>query len=370
MSTIGDSGAPSQHTINYDDLLSTTLFGYRKTMIDNIFKDSAFLYYLRMTDAVQKQNGGERVAQPLMYGDNETVKTYGGYETLDTTPQDGMTTAFYEWAEIAGTISISRKEERQNSGEARILNLLKSKIKQAEMTMREKLNTDLVRGTVSGGTFVPETSSGGNLGLLPLGYFMRKDNTTDPTTGGNVGNIAGSSNSWWRHNTAVMDSASKDTGNAFALNVSTYAGWKAALRRMYNYCSRGSGGSPDLCIMDQVSFETYENALDTQVRYMNTKMGDMGFDTLKLRGATVIWDEVVPDLDNGTAAITDGTAYFLNTKFYNLVIDSETDIVTTPFIEPENQTAKTAKVLFMGQATCSNMRKLGVNYAVSQSIVS
>jgi hypothetical protein len=370
MSTIGDSGAPSQHTINYDDLLSTTLFGYRKTMIDNIFKDSAFLYYLRMTDAVQKQNGGERVAQPLMYGDNETVKTYGGYETLDTTPQDGMTTAFYEWAEIAGTISISRKEERQNSGEARILNLLKSKIKQAEMTMREKLNTDLVRGTVSGGTFVPETSSGGNLGLLPLGYFMRKDNTTDPTTGGNVGNIAGSSNSWWRHNTAVMDSASKDTGNAFALNVSTYAGWKAALRRMYNYCSRGSGGSPDLCIMDQVSFETYENALDQQVRYMNTKMGDMGFDTLKLRGATVIWDEVVPDLDNGTAAITDGTAYFLNTKFYNLVIDSETDIVTTPFIEPENQTAKTAKVLFMGQATCSNMRKLGVNYAVSQSIVS
>ncbi len=370
MSTIGDSSAPSQHTINYDDLLTTTLFGYRKKMIDNIFRDSAFLAYLRMTNAIEKQDGGERVAMPLMYGDNDTVKTYGGYETLDTTPQDGMTTAFYEWAEIAGTISISRKEERQNSGEARILNLLKSKVKQAEMTMREKLNTDLVRGTVSGATFVPETSSGGNLGLLPLGYFMRKLNATDPTTGGNVGNISGSSNSWWRHNTAVMDSASVDTGNAFALNVSTYAGWKAALRRMYNYCSRGSGGSPDLCVMDQVSFETYENALDTQVRYMNTKMGDMGFDTLKLRGATVIWDEVVPDLDNGTAAITDGTAFFINTNFYKLIIDSETDIVTTPFIEPENQTAKTAKVLFMGQAALSNMRKFGVCYAVSQSIVS
>ncbi|NIS17887.1 MAG: phage major capsid protein, partial [candidate division Zixibacteria bacterium] len=60
---------------------------------------------------------------PLMYGDNSTVKTHGGYSTLDTTPQDGMTTAFYEWAEVAGTISISRKEQRQNSGEGKLINL-------------------------------------------------------------------------------------------------------------------------------------------------------------------------------------------------------------------------------------------------------
>jgi hypothetical protein len=51
------------------------------------------------------------------------------------------------------------------------------------------------------------------------------------------------------------------------------------------------------------------------------------------------------------------------------MIDSETDIVTTPFVEPENQTAKTAKILFMGQAYCSNLRKLGVLGGISQSIV-
>jgi hypothetical protein len=95
----------------------------------------------------------------------------------------------------------------------------------------------------------------------------------------------------------------------------------------------------------------------------------MGFDNIKLRGATCIWDEVVPDIDNGTTAITDGTAFFLNTNFYKLIIDSETDVVTTPFVEPENQTAKTAKILFMGNATCSNLRKQGVLYATSQSIV-
>ena len=367
MATVGDTSAPTTNTVYYDALLSTTLNAYAggKTMFDNIFKDSAFLAALRLTNAVIKQNGGERIALPLMYGSNATVKSYANYDTLDTTPQEGFTTAFYEWKEIGGTISISRKEERQNSGEGRIIALLESKIKQAEMTMRETLNTQLILGTVSGATFIP-----GNAGkdLYPLGYFLRKDNTTDPTTGGDVGNIAGDTYTWWRHQTAAMDNASADTGNAFSINASTYAGMKAGLRRMYNFCSRGSGGSPNLVLMDQVTFETYENALDTQVRYTNTAMADMGFESIKLRGATAIWDELVPDIDSGTAAITKGTAFFLNTNFYHLVIDSETDIVTTPFVEPENQTAKTAKILFMGNAGVSNMRKHGVAYATTQTI--
>ena len=370
MTTRGDSSAPSNDTIYYDALLTTTLMAYRRQLVDNIFKDSAFLAKLRMTDAVRKQNGGDRISVPLLYEGNSTIKTHGGYSTLDTTPQDGMTSARYEWAEVAGTISISRKEQRQNSGEGQLINLLQSKIKQAQMQMREKLNSDLILGTVSGGTFVQDTAEDGSYGLNPLGYFLRKEKATDPTTN-DVGDIAGDTYSWWRHRTGVLGSNAASVSNEdFAINVSTYAGFKVALRRMYNYCSRGSGGSPNLCVADQVSFETYENALDTSVRYMDTKMADMGFDTIKLRGATMIWDEVVPDIYTGTAAITLGTVFFLNTNFYELFIDSETDIVTTPFVEPENQTAKTAKILFMGNACVSNMRKHGVCMDISQSITS
>jgi hypothetical protein len=370
MTTVGATNAPSTNTVYYDALLSTTLSAYRKTLVDNIFKDSAFLAKMRMEGGVKKQDGGERIQTPLLYGSNDTVKTHGGYDVIATTPQDGITTSFAEWAEVAGTITISRKEERQNSGEGRLLNLLESKTKQAEMSMREKLNGDLVRGAVSSATFVPDTSFGGSLGLLPLGYFLRKLNATAPTTGGNVGNISSATNAWWRHKTAVLDSASPDTGNSFAQAVTTYAGLKAALYRMYNHCSRGSGGFPDIVVCDQVTFETYNNALDQQVRYADTKMATMGFDTIKLRGATMLWDEVTPDIDNGTAAITSGTAFFLNTDFYNLIVDSQTDVITTPFVEPENQTAKTAKILFMGNASVSNLRKLGVCYAISQTIVS
>jgi hypothetical protein len=206
--------------------------------------------------------------------------------------------------------------------------------------------------------------------LLPLGYFLRKLNRTDPTTGGNVGNIAGATYSWWRHRTADIGANGSQTGNDFAVNATTYAILKIVLYRMYNYCSRGTGGSPDLVVMDQVAFETYHNSMIGQINYTNQKMADMGFDNIKLRGATCIWDEKVPDIYSGTTSLTYGTAFFINTSFYNLIIDSETDIVTTPFVEPENQTAKTAKILFMGNAAVSNMRKHGVCYDITLSITS
>ena len=83
MATIGDTASPSTNTVYYDALLSTTLAAYRKTMYDNIFKERALLAYLRQSDAVIKQDGGERVAAPLLYGDNDTVKTHGGYDVID-----------------------------------------------------------------------------------------------------------------------------------------------------------------------------------------------------------------------------------------------------------------------------------------------
>lgn len=374
MATIGDTGAPSTNTVYLDSLLTTTMDAYvgSGSLFDNIFKDSAFLAALRDMGGVDFQNGGERIRAPLMYGKNTTVKSYSGYETLDTTPQDGMTTAFYEWREVAGTISISRKEERQNSGEAAMLDLLKSKVSQAESSIREKVNRMLLEGTVSGATFVPGNSA---KDLNPLGWFLRKDSTANPTAGGNVGNISAVTESWWRPQTAVADSGTLDTGNAFALSVTTYKGLVVFLKRLYNYCSRGTGGAPNLFVADQKTYETYENALDDKVRYGSTKLADMGFDNIKLRGATMVWDECVPGLDTGelaedNSATYTGTVFALNTRMYRLIIDSQTDFVSTPFIEPENQTARTAKILFMGNSVCGNLRKLGVGYAISQSIVS
>jgi hypothetical protein len=141
---------------------------------------------------------------------------------------------------------------------------------------------------------------------------------------------------------------------------------------MYNYCSRGAGGdAPNIVICNQETYETYENSLDQLKRYyQDDDLVSMGFDNIKLKGATMIWDELVPDIYTGTAALTKGSAFFLNTNYYKLVIDKETDFITTPFLENQEQTARAAKCLFMGQATVNNLRKLGVCYNISLSITS
>lgn len=376
MATIG-STAPSQNTVNLDSLLTTTLDAYRPVLADNIYRANAFLAAMKKYGGIEYQNGGERIRCPLMYEENDTVKSYKGYEQLDVVPQDGMTTAFYEWSELAATITISRREERQNSGEAAILDLLKSKIQQAEMSLKSAVNRQLVAGTANTNTFVP---GNGGKDLLPIGYFFRKLNATDPigdiTT---VGNISAASYAWWRHVTAVLDSATKDTGNSFALSVSTWAGVALALRRLRNFCTRGADESaPNLFLVDQGTYEAYEQNLDSKVRYYDTNMADMGFESLKLLGSTMIWDERVPNMDEGIAAEDSaystnnkqGTAFAINTRYTKLYVDKQTEFITTPFIEPENQTARTAKVLFMGQMTCNNLRKNGVAYGLSGSIVS
>lgn len=369
MATIGAT-APSQNTINYDALLSSTLMAYRPTLVDNIFKYNALLAALKKYDGIRYQNGGERVQELLMYELNDTFKSYRGYEQITVKPQDGITSAFYDWSEIAGSITISRREERQNSGEARILNLLEQKIKQAEMSIKAQINNQIVAGTINTATFVP---GNGSKDLFPLGYFLPKANASDPLAGGNVGNISRVSYDWWRPRTAVLDSGTKDTGNSYAMAVTTYAGLKAALYRMYNFVSQGADGSgANIVLSDQITYETYENSLDQQKRYADESLATMGFDSIKLKGASMIWDELVPSIDTGEAAgaaTFTGSAFFLNTQFFKLVIDEQTDFITTPFIEPENQTAKTAKVLFMGQTSVNNPRKLGVCYGISQGIV-
>jgi hypothetical protein len=366
MTTIG-STAPGSLTINYDALLSTTLMAYRPTLIDNIFKSSAFLAALRKADGIDYQDGGERIQIPLMYEENDTVKSYSGYEPLVVKPQDGITSAFFPWSEIGGTISISRLEERKNSGEKALLKLLEKKTMQSEMSMKSQVNKQLLQGTVSATTFVPGNSA---KDLLPLGYFLRYAPLTDPVVGGNVGEISAASYNWWAPKIANFASDTAATGNAFGLAVTTWKGLVVGMKRMWNHCSRGADGSgPNLIVGTQNTYEAYESALDQNVRYLDTELADMGFDNIKLKGATFIWDELVPDLFTGTVALTVGSAFFLNTKFYKLVIDSQTDFVTTPFIEPENQTAKTAKVLFMGQATVSNARKNGMVCRIDETLV-
>lgn len=336
-------------SLNYNSILTTTLFNVRGILYDNIFKQNVFFNWLHQRGRKRMVNGGERIQIGLQAGTNSTVGSYSGYEVLDTTPQDNLTSCFYSWKQIAGSIAINRLEERQNSGEAQILSLMQQKVSELQMSMSDEVNRQLL-GAFSAGN--------GGKDLTPLPLIIA--DLPSSGAGATVGSISGATNSWWRNETT--DSS-----------ATTTKAYKDELRKMWNDCSKGPGGGPDVVLLDQLSYEHYESALDDHTRHTNTAMADLGFDNLRLKGATCFWDERVPDSENQVVSEADGgaptagTAYFANSRFLELVVDTQTDFITTPFVRPENQDARVAQVLFYGELTCSNRRKHGVLASITTS---
>lgn len=299
-----------------DAILTTTLANYRKTLIDNIFNDFVLLWWLLQKGRVRFVDGGASIVEHLLYQESSAGKWYSGYEVLDTTPQEGFTMAEFQWRQCAYSVTISRREERQNSGKEAMINLLKSKVFQAEQSIRTDISEALF------------ASSRADKAINTLAELI--------DSAGTIGGIARASNSWWE----AIETAS---GSFAAQGITD-------LRTLYNTVSTSGGKDhPELFMTTQSIYEYYENSLMPQVRYQSMKMADAGFESLRFKGADISYD------DNATS----GVIYAMNSKYLNFVVDKQTNFVTTPFVRPNNQDARTSQILFMGNMTLNNSRKVG-----------
>jgi hypothetical protein len=127
-----------------------------------------------------------------------------------------------------------------------------------------------------------------------------------------------------------------------------------------NEVGKGVGGQNDVILMDQLSYELLNVAYYQKFQTQATEVGDYPFPVLKFQGTLVSWHEYMPDVESNNLGTTWGTAYFLNSKFMRIRPESETDFVQTEMQQPINQDAKYKHVLWMGNATVNNRRKLGV----------
>ncbi len=357
---------PSTLTDNYDALLTTTARAMQPRIHDNITRSNKVVAWLTEHGKMRKQDGGERVKVPLMHALNSTADIYSGYGNLDTTPQDGITSAFFDWSQMAVSVSISRKEERQNSGSSKLLSLLETKTTQAEVSAKELLNNCLVAGRITAsatdGRFLPRIGrlDSGATGPLPLAALI--DGTAARSVA--IGNINGATYTFWQNK--VNTSA-----------ATTWRGFFGECVTLYNDCSKGAGGSPDLIIDDQRTWEQYWNGLSNQERYVVTDQRTIdilgGSDLLKFRGAVRVWDEVVPDVETNAEIVdaigtfTTGTSFYLNSNAMEWIVDSQTDWITTPFVHPVGQDARVSEMLWMGAMGINNRRKLGVMKSIQRA---
>lgn len=301
--------------VNVGLLLSTTLKNYRKKLVDNIHKSSAIFYYLKENGGFKTESGGERIVQPLMYGKNTTASSYSGYEQLDTTPQEGIDSAEYNWKQYSVSITISGEEERKNGGSSKIIDILEARTKQAEMSLTEQLTT----GIFSDGT------GNGSKDLTGLKAMV--------SDSGTYGGINSSTYTWWQ---ASIDS------DAEALSI-------ADMRTQYNNASIGGRDTPNLLVTTQTLYEKYEALLTTTYQTMaagTKKLADAGFQVLEFKGKPIVWDELCPT----------GHVFYLNTNHMKMVVHSKANFDVTDFVKPENQDARVAQILFMGNFTCDRRK--------------
>jgi uncharacterized protein YodC (DUF2158 family) len=303
---------------NVDELLTTSLVNMIPGIRDNIFKSNPVFKWLYegKGGGKMRKKGGAALSHAEMYAKNTTAMAYQRYDLLDTTPQDGLTRDQWAWAQYAATVTIDGFTERvANAGDSKLEDLLEAKKMQAEESLSLLLEQDMFALTAV------------SKHIEPL--------TTIVATSGQVGGINGTTNTWWQACAAT-------TSGSFA------AQGRSDLTNAWNLVSvQNPVGGPEMIVSDQNSFQYYESSLVSQERFTNNKLVDIGIENLEFKATPWTW----------SPQATSGVIYLLHSKGLEFVVNSDTDFMTTPFVTPTNQDARTAKILLACALMSGNRRK-------------
>jgi hypothetical protein len=356
--------AQTSETRTYGSLLSTTLENWARGAEDQVTSSMFFYFALKRSGSWQSVSGGlgERVKYSLVT-DNNVTDSYNNYDIIPVVPMDGMTSAFYDWAQAATTITISGLEKRQNDGEYQQIDLLETKTSQANNSIREFFLKALLQGNgINSATAITTKYTSplnGSTFFTPLPLLVGQT-----PTAGTVG--------------AIACNTTNDSGVQFWANQkraatdTNFASFLQDLRRLRNDCGKGIGGFPDMHLVDQATQELYESAMASQNRYVDYKRADIPFDNVTFHGSPVVWEEYMPNWSGVTTvqSATQGTWLMLNSKYVQVKYDSQTNFRVTSFQEPENQDSESCKILWYGTLGTNQRRKLGVLSDITTTLTS
>lgn len=287
-----------------------------KEIQDAVFSRLTLFDFLGKKNKVRR-GGGTSIIVPIRSSKNSTAGSYSNYQIINTAPQDNETAAQFLYKQYAASISLSGKEERvQNKGKYEVLDLVKTKIQDAELALADKLNTDMFAAS-------PAAQDVGSL-------VTSIDATSE------IGQINSSTYSFWQ-------STSTSSGSFSAQGLSD-------MRTLWNTLSQRMPQSfPDLILTTSTIHSYYEGSLVPQQRYESDGTGNGSFSKLMFKSAPVDFD----------AQATSGAMYFLNSDVMELVIDPDTDFKMTEWVKPSNQDARVAQYLVALELVIKNRRKLG-----------
>ncbi len=319
---------PSPNAV-FTELVSTTFRKHRKDITDNVSKNNALLRRIYDKKQVRKEDGGLSIVTPLDYAENATYQRYSGYDVLNIGASDVISAAEYQWRQIAINVTASGLELRTNAGDSRIINLVKSRVKNAIRTFKNNFSADMY----SDGTLANQVNG--------LQAIVANAGT------GTIGGIDSSTWTFWR-NKVQSAAAPLQGGAAITPDPTTM---ESLMLPLWLALTRGDD-QPDLIVMDNNYFTFFEQSQLSLKRYTDETKANAGFVSLKYKNADVIFD--------GGSGIPANSGYFLNTDYLELVVHKDADMDVMDELRPTNQDAAVVPVLWMGNLTCSNRSLQGV----------
>lgn len=336
-------------TRTFESVLSTTLDSYAPTLEDNVTKSHPLLDRMKSKGMIRRQDGGVSIIRPVILDINNTIDWYSGYDIINLTPQDPFTVAQYDWTQLGGAVSIDRKTIRKNSGRHQLINLVSALIQNAEEGMIKK-RCEALFGV---GRYNMSQTSKQACGLHAI--VSETPDTYD------VGGIDTSEDTEWRNKVASRSGVAYTWVPDLGTSPTAATGPKE-MAMLYNNISKGPGGGPDIGLLGQYMYQEYEAGLHPFKRYNNEGPAAAGFENVRFRNMDLFWDEYISSVNvtSTNAATSQELAYFLSSKYLQLIIDSQTDMILSDWLQPETQDAKTKHILWMGNLITTRRKKHGV----------
>jgi hypothetical protein len=244
-------GAMASPNSTFTELVSTTFRKHRKDIKDNLSNRNALLKFIEKRGNTRREDGGLSIVTPLDYASNNTYQRYSDWDTLNISASDVISSAEYQWRQIAMNVVASGRELRINSGDSKIISLAKSRMKNAIRTFNNNFSYDLY----SSGALTNQIN-----GLQAL--------IADAGTG-TVGGIDSSAFTFWQ-NTVIDASNLSVTPSATTIESQLMLpAWLAT--------DRGPDDQVDLIVADTNYYSFFEASQLSLKQYNDTTKGAAGF---------------------------------------------------------------------------------------------
>jgi len=317
---------------SFTEIITTTLQGYSGELADNVSNHNALLKQINKKGNKYYATG-RSIVQELEYDVNSTVGWYSGAEAFDISPSEVFSAAEFNWKQLVGSVVINGLEEVQNSGKEAIHNLLRSRLRNLERSMKNTMATAIY----ADGTGTSSKEVGG------LRHIVA--DTPTNTVGGIAGTHAlASGATWWQN--YVFDFSSNSVTSASATSTNIQKG----MNMTWINTIRGAD-KPDIIVADDNMYLSYLESLTPNQRFMDDKGAGVGFTNLVYQGnVPTIYDDQCPDKH----------MYFLNTDYLFLRPKQGREFVPLGERNSVNQDASVQSVVWAGNMTCSNRSLQGV----------